>query len=65
MASHKTSRRKSYECPRCGKKARVADKHFPFCSRRCRMIDLGKWFNGEYSVESEEKPWDPSDPEQL
>ncbi|HSR50563.1 MAG TPA: DNA gyrase inhibitor YacG [Acidobacteriota bacterium] len=65
MASHKTSSRKSYECPRCGKKARVKDKYFPFCSRRCRMIDLGKWFNEEYSVETEEKPWDPSDPEQL
>jgi endogenous inhibitor of DNA gyrase (YacG/DUF329 family) len=28
----------------------------PFCSPRCRLIDLGKWFNEEYRVS------DPIDP---
>jgi endogenous inhibitor of DNA gyrase (YacG/DUF329 family) len=25
-------------------------KHYPFCSDRCRLIDLGRWFNGEYRI---------------
>ena len=24
--------------------------HFPFCSQRCKSIDLGKWLNGEYRI---------------
>lgn len=29
----------------------------PFCSKRCKMIDLGAWANEDYRVESkEEKP---------
>ena len=23
---------------------------FPFCSRRCKLIDLGKWLDGKYVV---------------
>ena len=51
-------------CPIC--KAAVesrdlaADKLFPFCSRKCKMIDLGKWFNGEYRF-SHELPDDEKD----
>ena len=26
----------------------------PFCSERCKLIDLGKWASGEYSVEAVE-----------
>jgi len=26
------------------------DKHFPFCSRRCKLIDLGLWFEGEHKI---------------
>jgi len=28
----------------------AADKHFPFCSRRCKLIDLGRWFDGAYQI---------------
>lgn len=24
---------------------------YPFCSDRCKLIDLGRWFNEEYSLE--------------
>lgn len=51
------------KCPRCG--ARVAWKdnpHRPFCSEKCRMIDLGRWADEEYRVPGEkadtEKPED-------
>jgi endogenous inhibitor of DNA gyrase (YacG/DUF329 family) len=27
----------------------------PFCSERCRILDLGKWASGEYRVAGEEK----------
>ena len=23
---------------------------FPFCSKRCRQIDLGKWLGGNYVI---------------
>jgi endogenous inhibitor of DNA gyrase (YacG/DUF329 family) len=28
------------------------DPEFPFCSERCRLIDLGKWASGAYVVSS-------------
>ncbi len=35
-------------CPICHKPSDVHCK--PFCSPRCREVDLGKWFSGSYSV---------------
>ncbi len=35
-------------CPICGKPAEV--EHRPFCSARCRTIDLGKWLTGAYAI---------------
>ncbi len=32
----------------------------PFCSERCRMIDLGRWDNEEYTVAGE-KAQEPTD----
>lgn len=26
------------------------DEHFPFCSRRCKLVDLGRWFDGRYRI---------------
>ncbi len=28
-------------------------KLFPFCSRRCKLIDLGVWLDAEYKINSE------------
>jgi uncharacterized protein len=43
-------------CPVCRKTVVVndlkADKRFPFCSDQCKLVDLGKWFDGEYSLEA-------------
>ncbi|SDD40317.1 hypothetical protein SAMN04488071_0579 [Kordiimonas lacus] len=36
------------KCPECGKPAIV--KFRPFCSKRCADVDLGKWFNEEYTL---------------
>lgn len=40
-----------------GRDARKASS-FPFCSARCRQIDLGKWLLEEYRVPAEETPTD-------
>ena len=39
-------------CPTCKKKVRSAEPEFPFCSERCRLIDLGKWASGAYVISS-------------
>lgn len=28
---------------------------FPFCSKKCKLIDLGLWFNEEYKIENPSK----------
>lgn len=47
----------SYECPICRKRTEAdkpEDAPFrPFCSRRCKLLDLGKWLNEEYRVSEE------------
>ena len=39
-------------CPTCRKSVpwTAESVHRPFCSERCRMSDLGKWFSGEYTI---------------
>lgn len=30
-------------------------KTFPFCSEKCRMVDLYNWFSGEYAIDDSEE----------
>jgi hypothetical protein len=39
-------------CPICKKVVKNGDPDFPFCSDRCRTIDLGKWASGAYVIPS-------------
>ncbi len=39
-------------CPICGKPA--TEKTRPFCSPRCRDVDLNRWFSGSYVVPGKE-----------
>jgi len=39
-------------CPICKKAVAKTDPDFPFCSERCRLIDLGKWASGAYVISS-------------
>ena len=39
-------------CPICKKNVTTTSADFPFCSDRCRVIDLGKWASGEYVIAS-------------
>jgi uncharacterized protein len=38
------------KCPICKKRVELADPEFPFCSERCRLIDLGNWASGKYVI---------------
>ncbi|HAK32599.1 MAG TPA: DNA gyrase inhibitor YacG, partial [Acinetobacter radioresistens] len=41
----------------CGKPATWENNEFrPFCSERCKMIDLGAWANEEYRVPTQDSP---------
>jgi endogenous inhibitor of DNA gyrase (YacG/DUF329 family) len=39
-------------CPICRQAVDTANEDFPFCSPRCRTIDLGRWASGAYVIPS-------------
>ena len=43
-------------CPICGKPA--AAQHRPFCSKRCALLDLGRWLKDDYRIPTKEGPTD-------
>jgi len=51
-----TSRRQTRrsKCPVCGRAVAAlgleAEGDYPFCSRRCKLTDLGEWFDGERRI---------------
>ena len=49
-------------CPTCGNKATWLPENVfkPFCSSRCKLIDLGEWASGDRRI-----PGDPVDPDFL
>ena len=58
-ASHKKVR-----CPQCGGESLWSPENRwrPFCSERCKLIDLGAWASEEYRVPvQEEDPLSPGD----
>ncbi len=55
----------TYECPVCRKTLAVTRKEEapfrPFCSQRCKLVDLGRWLDGTYSVSEPISPADLDD----
>lgn len=51
---------RSLRCPTCRTLVMAGDENFPFCSDRCRLIDLGKWASGGYVISTP-----VTDPEKL
>ena len=51
-------------CPHCGKEHQwdTSNRFRPFCSERCKMIDLGKWASEDYRVA--QSPQEPGNDEQ-
>jgi len=55
-----------FRCPVCRKGVQREAEDFPFCSSRCRIIDLGRWASEDYRIageqvsQSEQQPGDES-----
>jgi endogenous inhibitor of DNA gyrase (YacG/DUF329 family) len=55
-------------CPICKKHVEephpgeASPRYFPFCSDRCKLIDLGRWLGGKYQVPVEITPDDDDEP---
>jgi endogenous inhibitor of DNA gyrase (YacG/DUF329 family) len=47
------------QCPICRKEVAITDEFMPFCSDRCRLIDLGNWASERYVIST------PVDPQTL
>jgi len=45
-------RKLKLQCPTCNNRVDAASPDFPFCSARCRLLDLGKWASGGYVISS-------------
>lgn len=58
------SDKRLFFCPICHAEVERGAPDFPFCSERCRMIDLGNWSGEEYKIPGERAPL-PDDDEQL
>jgi uncharacterized protein len=50
--SHDSQKTLTVPCPRCRKPSLFGpeNKFRPFCSERCRLIDLGQWANESYKI---------------
>jgi uncharacterized protein len=63
---NKPARYLQVTCPSCKRRVRLLQedpaklpRFYPFCSQRCKLIDLGAWLDADYRIPS--KPDDESD----
>ena len=59
------SKRRIVSCPTCKKETRyhANNPSRPFCSERCRLIDLGEWADEGHRIPGKPIPTDFDDPE--
>lgn len=50
-----------FTCRACRKPVKAGDKDFPFCSERCRLLDLGAWIDGRYRISRPLSPQEKMD----
>jgi len=51
-------------CPTCGKRFTRADTDYPpFCTERCKLLDLANWLDERYRIPGEPAPPGVIDPE--
>ena len=48
------------KCPICKKTVQAKAPEFPFCSDRCRLLDLGAWAEERYRIPGEPVPAEPT-----
>ena len=49
---------KTVPCPICKKSVPLSGPEMPFCSERCRLIDLGNWSAEKYVISTPLRPSD-------
>ncbi|MDH4240447.1 MAG: DNA gyrase inhibitor YacG [Phycisphaerae bacterium] len=56
-----------HKCPICHNTIEVKPedkseetKFYPFCSRRCKLVDLGVWLDAEYKISQSQEAVDTS-----
>jgi endogenous inhibitor of DNA gyrase (YacG/DUF329 family) len=47
---------KRWKCPICRRPVPPGNDDFPFCSERCRLVDLGNWASEKYAIPAEPAP---------
>lgn len=47
-------------CPTCKSPVALGAEFFPFCSGRCRLIDLGRWADERYRIPDAPAPAQPA-----
>ncbi len=48
------------QCPQCGIKFQYYTSEYrPFCSERCRLVDLGHWLSDSYRIAGRPDPKNP------
>lgn len=53
----KSQKELKVRCPQCGTRAVWHANPFrPFCSERCKLVDLGKWAEGDYYIPGKPAP---------
>jgi endogenous inhibitor of DNA gyrase (YacG/DUF329 family) len=49
-------------CPQCGKPVDFSGNEYrPFCSERCKLLDLGAWADGDYAIPQDVSSLSPED----
>ncbi|MBS1209887.1 MAG: hypothetical protein H6R19_2285 [Proteobacteria bacterium] len=57
MTESKTTPPRTVSCPQCGRAVvwGAESPYRPFCSERCKLIDIGAWASGQYFVAGEDE----------
>jgi endogenous inhibitor of DNA gyrase (YacG/DUF329 family) len=54
------------KCPNCGKGTEYSGNEFrPFCSERCKLLDLGAWADEQYNIPAEPENMTEEDIEKI
>ena len=55
-------------CPICQRQLEAQTlaelPYFPFCGRRCKVVDLGRWLGGSYAMPADEEGESEGSPEE-
>lgn len=55
--TNKEGKHRLVRCPKCGSRGHwLAQAHAPFCSERCKLIDMGAWFTEDYRISEPLRP---------